>query len=84
MSAPVDAAYRLPVGHDNSRGKKVNIHKRFWLSTLVFFRLARRTKQMAASRRGVRPGAAFYLPAFVCAAVSKASRSRFNGLYRSL
>ena len=33
----------LPVGHDNSRGKKVNIHKRFWLSTLVFFRLARRT-----------------------------------------
>jgi hypothetical protein len=29
MSAPVGAAHWLPVGHHNSRGKKVNIHKRF-------------------------------------------------------
>jgi hypothetical protein len=29
MSAPVGAAYWLPVGRDNSRGKKVDIHKRF-------------------------------------------------------
>ena len=27
----------LHVGHDNSRGKKVDIHKRFWLFMLVFF-----------------------------------------------
>src|SRR5262252_2309134 len=62
MSAPVGAAYWLPVGHDNSRGEKVNIHKRFWLSTLVFFRLARRTNisQGPDCGRGVRPGAAFY------------------------
>jgi hypothetical protein len=47
--------------------KKVNIHKRFWLSTLVFFALpGEQTSSRAASRRGVRPGAAFYLPAFVC------------------
>src|SRR5262249_23232066 len=26
------AAYWLPAGHDNSDEKKVNIHKRFWLS----------------------------------------------------
>jgi hypothetical protein len=41
--------------------EKVNIHKRFWLSTLVFFRLARRTnifKGRIATRRA--PRAAFY------------------------
>jgi hypothetical protein len=67
MSAPVGAAYWLPVGHDNSRGKKGNIHKRFWLSTLVFFRLARRTnilKARIATRRAPRRG--FLLPAFAC------------------
>jgi hypothetical protein len=62
MSAPVGAAYWLPVGHDNSRGKKVNIHKRFWLSTRVFFRLARRTnilKGRIATRRAPRRGFLF-------------------------
>ena len=54
MSAPVGAAYWLPVGHDNSHGEKVNIRSRFWLSTLVFFRLAGRTnilKGRVAKRR---------------------------------
>ena len=40
--------------------KKVNIHKRSGLSTLVFFDLpGEQTSSRAASRRGVRPGAAF-------------------------
>jgi len=42
--------------------KKVNIHKRFWLSTLVFFRLARRTnilKGRIATRRAPRRGFLF-------------------------
>jgi hypothetical protein len=55
----------LPVGPDNSRGKKVNIHKRFWLSTLVFFRLARRTnilKGRIATRRAPRRGFLFRAP----------------------
>jgi hypothetical protein len=39
MSAPVGAAYCATLGHDNSRNKKVDIHKRFWLSALVFFAL---------------------------------------------
>jgi hypothetical protein len=61
MSALVGAAYWLPVGPDNSRGKKVDIHKRFWLSTLVFFRLARRTniKGRIPTRRAPRRGFLF-------------------------
>jgi hypothetical protein len=42
--------------------KKVDIHKRFWLSTLVFFRLARRTnilKGRIATRRAPQRGFLF-------------------------
>jgi hypothetical protein len=42
------------------RAVKVNIHKRFWLSMLVFFDLPGEQTSRAASQRGVRPGGAFY------------------------
>jgi len=54
MSAPVAPHIGYPWDMIIRAAKKVNIHKRFWLSTLVFFRLARRTnilKGRIATRR---------------------------------